>query len=340
MIMEIVETATKRTAASQVGHRECNSARDVTRHAASDTAHGQQTTAANSHADKELIHKLAACALFRDYQEAFSETTGLPLALRSVDDWQLAYAGDRHQNSFCTLVARSNPSCAACLQMQQQACNTANGVPATLKCAFGLNETAVTVKLGDRTIGYLQTGQVFFKNATPTQTTGAISRLRKLDANVDAREATAAYQATRVVRRQTYDSAIRLLEFFAKQLSLMANQITLLEQAAEPPQVARARQFIHEHSDEEISLGDVARHAAMSPFYLCKKFKEVTGLHFTDYVSRVRVEKARELLRNPNHRISEIAFQTGFQSLSHFNRCFKRIAGESPTACREQLQSA
>ena len=134
-------------------------------------------------------------------------------------------------------------------------------------------------------------------------------------------------------------AAIRLLEFFGKQLSLMANQIALQEQAAEPPQVARARQFIHEHSGEEISLGDVARAAAISPFYLCKKFKETTGLHFTDYVSRVRVEKAKELLRNPNNRISEVAYQTGFQSLSHFNRCFKRIAGESPTNCREKMQS-
>ncbi|MFO1512050.1 MAG: AraC family transcriptional regulator [Verrucomicrobiota bacterium] len=128
---------------------------------------------------------------------------------------------------------------------------------------------------------------------------------------------------------------IRLLEFFAQQLSLLANQVLLQERVAELPQVARARQYIHDHCDEDLCLSEVARHAAISPFYLCKKFKEVTGLYFTDYVSRVRVEKAKELLRNPNYRISEIAYQTGFQSLSHFNRCFKRITGSSPTACRQ-----
>jgi AraC-like DNA-binding protein len=223
--------------------------------------------------------------------------------------------------------------------MQQEVCNTANGVAATLKCAFGLSESAIKVKLGDRAIGHLQTGQVFFKAVTANQTRTAVSRLQKFGAAVNPKAAAAAYQSTRVMSRPQYYSAVRLLEFFAKQLSLMANQIALQEQSAEPPQVTRARQFIHEHSGEEISLGDVARHAAISPFYLCKKFKEVTGLHFTDYVSRVRVEKARELLRNPNHRISEVAYQTGFQSLSHFNRCFKRIAGESPTICREKLQS-
>jgi len=293
----------------------------------------------DSRGDKELVRKLAAGALFQDYQHAFGEATGLPLALRSVEDWQLAHATDRHQNGFCALVAQSNHSCAGCLQMQQRVCSTANGVPATLKCNYGLNETAVTVKLGDRTIGYLQTGQVFFNKPTPAQAAGVVKRLQKLGLRVNPKEASTAYQATRVVRRQTYDSVVRLLEFFAKQLSLIANQVALQERTVEPPQVARARQYIQDHCDEELSLGVVARHAAMSPFYLCKKFKEVTGFSFTDYVSRLRVEKARELLLDPNQRVSEVAFQTGFQSLSHFNRCFKRITGESPTECRERRQS-
>ncbi len=336
--MEISETATKRIDAPRHNPSTPTVARDHSLRIAPLPLPGARPVS-DHQADKELIRKLAACTLFRDYQQAFTEATGLPLTLRPVDDWQLAHAGDRKQNGFCALVAKNNRSCAACLQMQQEVCQTANGVPATLKCSFGLNETAIKVKLGDRTIGFLQTGQVFFKATTIKQTKSAVSRLLDLGANVDATEATEAYQATRVMRRQQYDSAVRLLEFFAKQLSLTANQIALLEQSMEPPQVARARQFIHEHSDEEISLGDVARFAAISPFYLCKKFKQVTGLHFTDYVSRVRIEKAKDLLRNPNNRVSEVAYQTGFQSLSHFNRCFKRITGESPTTCRENLQT-
>lgn len=339
MIMEIAGTATKRAEPTKVSSFTITPTRDVSMRINSPAPRSEPSPTANPHADKELVRKLAASTLFRDYQDAFTTATGLPLSFRAVDDWQLAHSGDRQQNAFCALVAKQNHSCAACLQMQQETCNTANGVPATLKCSFGLCESAIKVKLGDRTIGFLQTGQVFFKATTPTQTTAAISRLQKLGKNVNAKEASAAYQSTRVMPKPQYESALRLLEFFAKQLSLVANQIALQEQAAEPPQVTRARQFIHEHSDEEISLGDVARFAAISPFYLCKKFKEVTGLHFTDYVSRVRVEKAKELLRNPNHRISEVAYQTGFQSLSHFNRCFKRIAGESPTLCREKMQA-
>ena len=60
-----------------------------------------------------------------------------------------------------------------------------------------------------------------------------------------------------------------------------------------------------------------------STFYFCKLFKRSTGLNFTDYVSRVRIEKAKNLLLNPNLRVSEIAYEIGFQSLTHFNRVFK-----------------
>jgi AraC-like DNA-binding protein len=68
-------------------------------------------------------------------------------------------------------------------------------------------------------------------------------------------------------------------------------------------------------------------------------FKKVTGVNFTDYVSRARIEKSKNLLLNPNLRVSEIAFEVGFQSLTHFNRVFRRLLGQSPTDYRAQLLS-
>jgi len=59
-----------------------------------------------------------------------------------------------------------------------------------------------------------------------------------------------------------------------------------------------------------------------STFYFCKLFKRATGLTFTDYVARVRVEKAKPLLLDRDRRVSEIAYDVGFQSLTHFNRVF------------------
>jgi hypothetical protein len=62
-------------------------------------------------------------------------------------------------------------------------------------------------------------------------------------------------------------------------------------------------------------------------------------LGFTEFISRTRIEKARNFLLNPNLRISEIGFETGFQSLTHFNRVFRKIAGQSPTEYRGRLST-
>jgi AraC-like DNA-binding protein len=103
---------------------------------------------------------------------------------------------------------------------------------------------------------------------------------------------------------------------------------------AESVDIWKARQFIEQHCGEEISLTRLAKAVNISPTHLSEKFKQVTGVKFVDYVARTRFEKARKLLADGDLRVSEIAFEVGFQSLSQFNRVFKRLSGKSPTAYR------
>jgi AraC-like DNA-binding protein len=103
---------------------------------------------------------------------------------------------------------------------------------------------------------------------------------------------------------------------------------------AEPVEIWKARRFIEEHSGEELSLNKVAKAVNISPNYLSEKFKQVTGVNFVEYVARTRFDKACRLLRDLDLRISEIAFAVGFQSLSQFNRVFKKLSGKSPTEFR------
>jgi AraC-like DNA-binding protein len=103
---------------------------------------------------------------------------------------------------------------------------------------------------------------------------------------------------------------------------------------AEPATIWKARKFIREHSGEELSLTQVAKAVDTSSNHLSEKFKEVTGVNFVDYVAHTRFEKACRLLEDVDLRISEIAFAVGFQSLSQFNRVFKRLSGKSPSAYR------
>jgi len=83
----------------------------------------------------------------------------------------------------------------------------------------------------------------------------------------------------------------------------------------------------------------VAKASGASVFHFCKVFHKATGLTFTDYVARVRLEDARTRLLNPNLRVSETAYDVGFQSLTQFNRIFKRVFGQSPSEFRARLSS-
>jgi len=109
---------------------------------------------------------------------------------------------------------------------------------------------------------------------------------------------------------------------------------------AEPVEIWKARKFVDKYFDQELSLPKVAAPLNITANYLSEKFKRVTGIRFVDYVAQTRIEKARHLLQNSNLRISEIGFAVGFQSLSQFNRVFKKLTGKSPTVYRAARKTA
>src|SRR5690606_26353583 len=129
-----------------------------------------------------------------------------------------------------------------------------------------------------------------------------------------------AYFKTRVLTRPQFDSIVSLLTIFAQHLASISNQLMVREDASESPLITRARNFILERHAQEISVCDVARAVNMTTFYFCKVFKQGTGLTFTNYLARVRVEAVKQHMLNPHVRVIEAAFAAGFQSLSQYNR--------------------
>jgi len=290
--------------------------------------------------DGELIETLEHSALYQGYQHAFTAATGLPLALRPMVTWQLPLHGKPGENSFCSMTAEKSRTCAACLQLQDRLAKAATQSSCTMTCGYGLSETAVPIRLGAQTIGYLQTGQVLLKKPTPARFRQAIKEAQRMGVDLNTPRVRQAYFATPVMSRHKMDSVANLLGVFADHLAIQSNQIAVQQASAEPPVIARAKRFIEDHHRDDLSLGQVAASVHTSLFYFCKLFKRHTGVSFTEYVSRLRTEKAKKLLLNLNLRVSEIAYEVGFQSLTHFNRVFKRILHESPSEYRARLQAA
>ncbi len=287
--------------------------------------------------NKGFIEQLSKSRIYQDYERAFNAATGLPLSLRPVESWQPSHRHKKNENPFCALMAAQSRSCAACLEVQEKlSCDTGQ-ISKTVVCFAGLSDSAVPIRLGNELIGFLQTGQVLTKKPTRKQFLRATRQLLEWGLKVDLTQLEEAYFHTHVLTPKQYESMVRLLTIFGQHLSLVSNQLAVQQQNAEPPAITRAKQFIHEHQADDLSLGEVARAVNTSTFYFCKIFKQATGLPFTHYLSRVRVEKAKNLLLNPNVRVSEIAYEVGFQSLTHFNRVFKKVTGQSPSAFRAQL---
>jgi AraC-like DNA-binding protein/ligand-binding sensor protein len=284
-----------------------------------------------------LAAQLRRSQVFRDYAKAFRETTGLPIALRSVETFDLPHHGDPKESPFCALMSNTNNTCAACLQLQRKVEEQARLGPKTLKCFAGLCDSAVPVRVGSNLIAFLQTGQILLHAPLKSEFAKATRQLLQFGTDVDLKQLEEAYFQTRVVTRKQYDSILRLLTIFAQHLSALSNQLMVQSAASESPAIARARVYIAERHADELSLTGVAQSVNMSAFYFCKTFKKATGMTFTDYLARVRVEKVKNLLLNPHKRVSEAAYEVGFQSLSQFNRVFRRIAGEAPTTYRDRL---
>lgn len=286
--------------------------------------------------DKKLFEALAQSKIYRQYERTFTEATGLPLALRPVEFFGLPFHGTRNENGFCAFLAGGKSSCALCLQTQGRCTSDPGEGPRSIQCPFGLTETTVPVRLGDRVIGFLATGQVFTRSPQVTIFKKSLRRLFPLGS---AAEKTAAqlWKQSPTMEPSRYQATVQLLAFFATQLSSLSNQILTEQANAEPPIVTRAREFIAKNKQENLSLATVAKAAGASVFHFCKVFRQATGLKFTDYVARVRLEDAKARLFNPNSRISEVAYDVGFQSLTQFNRTFRRIFGQSPTQYRDKL---
>jgi len=289
---------------------------------------------------RTIVAQLKRSAIYRDYEKAFRESTGLPIALRPIEACVLPHHDDPKGSPFRALMAQSNHSCAACLQMQKRVEDAARFEAQTLKCFAGLCDSAVPVRVGDNLIAFLQTGQVLLHAPDQVDFSRTTRELLKLGTTIDVKRLEEAYFQTRVVTRPQYESIVRLLTIFAQHLSVLSNQLMVQRASDEMPAITRARDIIAQRFESELSLTEIAAAVNMSGFYFCKTFKKATGMTFTDYLARVRVEKVKNLLLNPNTRVSEAAYAAGFQSLSQFNRVFRRIAGESPSDYRERLHGA
>ena len=101
--------------------------------------------------------------------------------------------------------------------------------------------------------------------------------------------------------------------------------------------VTNAMRYIDSNFSRELTLEDVSMEVKISPYYFSKLFKEETGENFIDYLTAVRVNKAKEFLEQGQHSVKEICYNVGYSDPNYFSRLFKKVVGLTPTEYKDKI---
>lgn len=126
--------------------------------------------------------------------------------------------------------------------------------------------------------------------------------------------------------------------YLALLLSYVDRQLAAASAAAPAPRnetVEKICAYLMEHYNQKLNLGSVAARFYLSPYYLSRLFRRVTGQSIVDYINARRIEAACRLLKNSSLGINDVAEATGFSTAAHFRRVFREQVGVSPIQYRK-----
>jgi two-component system response regulator YesN len=102
--------------------------------------------------------------------------------------------------------------------------------------------------------------------------------------------------------------------------------------------IERVKRFVQRNYHKKVCLKDAAQAVYLSPKYLSRVFKQSTGKSFSEYKSKIKMEKAKELLSETGYNVNQLAEKLGYENAESFIRIFKKLAGYTPTEYRKKIQ--
>ncbi len=91
--------------------------------------------------------------------------------------------------------------------------------------------------------------------------------------------------------------------------------------------IQKANQYMLEHYDKELSLEEIAKEVCLSPYYFSRFYKEESGMNFSDKLAQIRIDKAKELLKNEEFSIKDVSYMVGYTEPNYFSKIFKKATG-------------
>ena len=150
-------------------------------------------------------------------------------------------------------------------------------------------------------------------------------------------------QTYRYSGRNTYlpeimglNSPEEVRDWFMGKLSTACSDVVRKREERSNDIIRTAMEYINDNYSKELSLDEVSRQVNISPYYFSKIFKEESGLNFIEYLTNVRIDKAKELLSGTDMSIKEVCATCGYTDPNYFSRSFKKNVGVTPTEFKER----
>lgn len=286
--------------------------------------------------EHEAWARLAASPAVREQQVAFTCATGVALALVPAS----VAARARPDGAFCVQGCLGDPSGTVCqrkLVRAEQRAVTQQG-PVRYCCPSGLVKILVPVFFGGQHVGSLLAGPFTLHSLDGHRLAQLVAKLDEcgLGDRVDQLQTT--WEFSPRLSTEKCRAAGTLLRMFGLYLEECGRHEWESRATKRPALLQKIEAFLAESRPDQVSLKEVATRVNLSPCHFCAVFKKQTGVTFSQYRLRLRMEKARELLGDPERRVSDVAFESGFESIPYFNRAFRRWFGCSPSQFRERRE--
>jgi ligand-binding sensor protein len=148
----------------------------------------------------DFVQQLSQSRIYQDYEQAFGKTTKLPLEISSIKMGQeVPRVRSKYANPFCAILARTSKICGECLEVQRKLSSANTSDTQTVTCFAGLTTTSVPVKLEERVIAFLQTGQVFLRTPSAKRFKKIAAQLISWGMKVNLARLESAYFHSRLV---------------------------------------------------------------------------------------------------------------------------------------------
>lgn len=283
---------------------------------------------------QRLLLSPEATAFIRD----LSRATGIPMRYATPTGDELSVDGTCPEPAVCQWMRADSERKQLCQRTIDGERRPQGSKACGTLCAAGLREAAVCLKLEGQPFGFLLIGQV----ATAAPDLVSLNRwryaLERIDQRASVDSVRMKMQDLKVVSEQRFAAVQRLAEQAVQSLEArLMGQFVIGEQALSLG-MRKARAYIRQHYDQALKLKDVAAVAGISREHFCTVFRRSMGMGFNEYLNRVRIERACEMLKDRRIPITEIALASGFQSLSSFNRRFRAQIGVTPSRYRRQQE--